>query len=405
MGGTATKFGNCWNWGVLIKPARKTLFTDNLQVITGFVATGYITLIMVVVYYLFDHNKTTNVVDRVFINGVGRLSGSLSPNSTKPELKWSEAIEFAVLMFSDQQIVTGIAILLSGYTQLNCALSTYHWEIVVYLAWFSSTTHLITLTALRSYFRKRVTLTYWRVFFMGCLVVLLGAALGPTGFVYFLNPGVAGLLPMSVPALCLFSSTGPQEAYQALESQGYPGGELYLHAFNWLYILLALLFLVVSYLSRVSSLFRSTDDRAESRLRIRLGYWLKREILAAKKISDDSKGKVSQTIWLVLSVVMMAAYILLKVMYEISTSMIWEVRITSDLKYSMKLTLRYKLLWLTGALAWGTLRLLATWQSSHLLEENLWGFGQVMALLLIALPFLSLSEQLFDGKFSSSLKL
>ena len=50
-----------------------------------------------------------------------------------------------------------------------------------------------------------------------------------------------------------------------------------------------------------------------------------------------------------------------------------------------------------AALAWGTIRLLATWTSVNLPEQNVWGFGQVMAILLIALPFLSLSEQLFTG--------
>lgn len=50
-----------------------------------------------------------------------------------------------------------------------------------------------------------------------------------------------------------------------------------------------------------------------------------------------------------------------------------------------------------AALAWGTIRLLTTWTASGLLEQEIWGFGQVMALLLIALPFLSLSEQLFTS--------
>ena len=50
-----------------------------------------------------------------------------------------------------------------------------------------------------------------------------------------------------------------------------------------------------------------------------------------------------------------------------------------------------------AALAWGTIRLLTIWTASGLLEQEIWGFGQVMALLLIAVPFLSLSEQLFTS--------
>jgi hypothetical protein len=90
------------------------------------VATGYLTLILVVIHYLFDHDKTTTSVDRVIINGVARLGKSVFGNHAKPSAKWTDAIEDAVLMFSDQQLVTGIAILISGYSQLECALSAYH---------------------------------------------------------------------------------------------------------------------------------------------------------------------------------------------------------------------------------------------------------------------------------------
>lgn len=60
--------------------------------------------------------------------------------------------------------------------------------------------------------------------------------------------------------------------------------------------------------------------------------------------------------------------------------------------------------WLLTVLAWGTIRLLTTWTSADLLEGNVWGFGQVMALLLIALPFLSISERLFTSTSSSQVK-
>jgi hypothetical protein len=61
------------------------------------------------------------------------------------------------------------------------------------------------------------------------------------------------------------------------------------------------------------------------------------------------------------------------------------------------LTRNTKLFWILAALVWGTIRLFTTWTSSKMVEEKLWGFGQVLALLLIALPFLSLSEKLFKG--------
>jgi len=63
-------------------------------------------------------------------------------------------------MFSDPQLVTGIGILVSGYTQITCSLSTYYWQVIVYLAWFSSLTYLTTLTALRAFFCKQLMLAY-----------------------------------------------------------------------------------------------------------------------------------------------------------------------------------------------------------------------------------------------------
>lgn len=261
-------------------------------------------------------------MDRVIIDSIARLSKYLLRNREKPALKWSEAIEAAVLMFSDQQLVTGIAILLSGYTQLNCALLTYHWIIVVYLAWFSSLTHLITLTALRSFFREQAALAYWRVLFMGCLAVLLAVGLGLTGHVFFFSPGLAAIIPMSVPALCLFSPSGTEEAI----SQDDSDANLYLRSFNWLYIFLALLFLTVSYFTRVSSLF---PERARSQLRTRPVYWLKKQVIVASKKSGTSKRIISRMLWVALALVMMTVYVLSKAMHEIGTSMLWEVSLTT----------------------------------------------------------------------------
>jgi hypothetical protein len=168
-------------------------------------------------------------------------------------MDWSGAIETAVLMFSDQQLVTGISILVSGYSQLRCGLSTYHWQIVVYLAWFASLTHLTTLTALRQFFRRTPILAYWRVIFMGCTIGLLATALGPTGYVW-------QDYDLATPA------TGYEEATRTTYSGnvGIINGP---NPFNWAFVLLAVLFLLVSYLSRTIYLFASTAAIAQRYLR------------------------------------------------------------------------------------------------------------------------------------------
>lgn len=117
-------------------------------------ATVYITFSVVIIHYPFDHEHTLNPVDRVAIDGATKLWKCLISNRAKSSQKWSAAIESAVLMFSDQQLVTDIGILVSGFTQLLCSLSAYHWQVIVDLAWFSSLPHLTTLTALRAFFSQ-----------------------------------------------------------------------------------------------------------------------------------------------------------------------------------------------------------------------------------------------------------
>lgn len=83
-------------------------------------------------------------------------------------------------MFADIQIFTGIAILVSGYTTLQCRLSEYHWQILVHLAWFASITHLAALTFLRHYLHNHPTEKTWRVVAMLIMLVLLVTAIIPT---------------------------------------------------------------------------------------------------------------------------------------------------------------------------------------------------------------------------------
>ena len=300
--------------------------TETREVITGFMATAYITLAMVIVHYLFDHGETRNPVDRVIIDGAAGLWKSIISDRAKPTEHWSIAIEAAVVMFSDQQLVTGIGILVSGYTQISCSLSTYHWQIVVYLAWFSSLTHLTTLTALREFFRKQPTLAYWRVFFMGCTITLLGTALGPTGYVAQLQSSDAtgSSSTLAVPALCLFSTAGYTQASSSPSVAQYDSGYS-LAPINSLFILLSLLFLLVSYVSRVVKLFDSTSSIAKFWLRTRPGNSQKTSILRLLKRSEQSKGNIFPKLLVLLAAIDMTFYVVLKVIYEIGESMMWEV--------------------------------------------------------------------------------
>lgn len=82
---------------------------------------------------------------------------------------------------SDQQLVTGLAILISGYFQVQNGLSFYHWQIVTDLAWFSSVIHIASLPYLTRYFEKNRWLWYIRVFLMSGLAIMLAVGMVPNG--------------------------------------------------------------------------------------------------------------------------------------------------------------------------------------------------------------------------------
>lgn len=106
------------------------------------------------------------------------------------------ALEQCMLVMSDLQLLTGLSILISGYTQIQCGISTYHWKILVSLAWLCSTTHLCCLTFLRSYLYKRPFKRLWRVLGMSALVIMLIVALVPTG--HYVNRSYENILPAVV---------------------------------------------------------------------------------------------------------------------------------------------------------------------------------------------------------------
>lgn len=76
---------------------------------------------------------------------------------------------------SDQQLVTGIAIMVTIYTK-SCDISIYSFQIAAALAWFSSTTHLATLTLLRAYFDHHRVARNFRAVMMVMMMIMLAAA-------------------------------------------------------------------------------------------------------------------------------------------------------------------------------------------------------------------------------------
>ena len=228
-----------------------------------------------------------------------------------PSPEWKKPLGKAVLMFSDQQIVTGIALLASGYSQLSSGLDAYHWQILVYLAWFASFTHLTTLTVLRNYFQDHPATRLWRIILMVVTVSLLGIALLPTGNLWWLNshPDTFG-----VPALCFFQARNlNKQAFDMSpnDASGHP-----------MSMIISILVLFIGYVTRMVKLWPEASNFTRSWLRTKPGHAIKRALNASHHRSRQPKANIY---WKFQRMVFEVIYIVTLAHLVIWDSMLWEV--------------------------------------------------------------------------------
>ncbi|KAL8956671.1 MAG: hypothetical protein Q9183_006246, partial [Haloplaca sp. 2 TL-2023] len=275
---------------------------DHSQVLVGFLATAYITLFIVCVCYCLDllEDEYINTIDKAVIATIGRKAAA------RPAKTWEPVLRTAVLMYSDQQLVTGLAILASGYAQLSCGLSKSHWQIIVYLAWHSSLTHLTTLTFLRRYFQENPTARVWRSVLMLILAIMLAIALLPTGDRRYHGR-------RSTPALCDF---------RRLVAHG-QGGRFQFDIVSTSVMLISILILFSSYLTRLIKLSNRSTSFVRTWLRTKPGEWIKATLRDA---AERAKKPNAVMYWRVKHFAVETAYVFLHALLEILGSILWEVR-------------------------------------------------------------------------------
>ena len=360
------------------------IITNIRQVIIGFMLSAYLTLTLVIIHYLIDRRQQRNSVDKAFLDFV--VPKALTIQSEDTSERWTRAFDAAVLFLGDTQVVTSIAIILSGYVQLPCGLSAYHWEIVVDLAWFSALTHLTALTSLRHYFQHRPAMALWRVLFMGITLILLSSALQPTGYVPQTPEDVDPALQyvstvasfrnfVASPAICLLNGHRRAELAKSLflaSDSSLPLNKAE-PPFNTVLILVSIAYLVTSYITRIIRLSKSAADTANRWFRT-----APMKLLCEAYKSAGTRYIRSRNLARLYKGFLVVCITLSETMYEIGNSMLWEI------------------LWLIAALLWGTLRLILHRNHSSLIGEDTWGFGQVLAILLSALPLWSFLSTLLE---------
>lgn len=317
-------------------------------------------------------------------------------------MKLTMAVESTILTISDLQLITSVAILVSGYAQLSKGISLYHWTTIVDLAWFSALTHLATLTSLRHFFRDRPVMATSRVILMGLVLVLLSVAFFPTGFhnQRFHSAGDSDDFAndfekvrrdydsyfVSAPAMCFYSTSTATSALEGLGSvtlsPGIPRSNstnTFANSFNVGLVGISVVFLVISYVTRVIRLYAPLSRTIEKWFRIVPMARLQNRYRVVKDKTPLSKHKTLNNIRkgvLILSITLAEAC------YEIGDSMLWEV------------------LWLSSALAWGTLRLIELRIDTALVGKVSWNFGQVLALSVCVHPIWEFCNSLLGQRHS-----
>lgn len=136
---------------------------------------------------------------------------------------------------------------------------------------------------------------------------------------------------------------------------------------------MSLSYLVIGYVTRVVKLSKPAAECANRLLRTAPVNLLRRAYnsTAGRPLRRRMLSRLWRGFWL-------NCITLAEAFYEIGNSMLWEI------------------LWLAAALIWGTFRLIENKQQSHLLGENTWAFGQVLALLLSIAPLWAFYSTLQD---------
>ena len=343
---------------------------SGLGVVIGFITSAYMTVALVIVYYVMDCvSKTYNInaVDKAFL-GVLRKIPSLQLSKY-----WEPAIRNAVLILSDQQLVTGISLLASGYSQLTCSLSSYHWQILVYLGWFSTLTHLTTLTILREYLQENPGIRTWRVLLMLLTFVLLVIALLPTGDSKWLFWPPLDPSPYTdgVPVLCFFKMLGVGGRENRFTNDPDQTSSM----------VISIVVLCFGYMTRLIKISARATNFTNHWFRQRPGNLLKRKL--AETESRSSRPGAS-LYWKLKRIVLETVYFALRASLDLYSSLLWEI------------------IWLVFAMVWGSIHLFharkGITQRNHETQQSIWGFGQCVSVMLLAQPLLSIAENCYETR-------
>lgn len=283
-----------------------------------------------------------------------------------PREQREEAITRFVLGFSDQQLARGLAILIAALAN-RCHLTVYEYRISFVLAWFSATIHVATLKILSEYFYAHPIVRNWRVIGIVTFLSLI------TVFQAFLIR--AGDADWGRLIQCIIDGQVPYltiDSYQATLD---------------VYVLIWLLYI---YISHTIALFRDPHETSSSGWRI---------LKTTNQWKEGPSYKMPPETWKIL---VQNAWLQQDIMLSFRVSLETQRYQHSYRKYRHSL-LSY-LPTIVFSLVFGISQMIViTWLENPKTTDDVrrMGFGQVVALALLAIPALTAAE-IYNGKLSKS---
>ncbi|PKY00455.1 hypothetical protein P168DRAFT_275695 [Aspergillus campestris IBT 28561] len=366
-------------------------------VVANYVVSAGFAVLLIIVYFLVvydplqdpfreEHQHTPpsvfrpNPVDVAFLRLVRLI--------TKRIFRWrgrriSARIERiftkCILSMSDLQILTGLSILISGFVQLSKGLSAYHWMVIVDLAWFSSLTHLACLTLLRNFLYHRPVQRAARLFLMGVLAILLVVGLSFTGsytwlsfydepplsdpVVYSNSPDYTRVMALAYPALCQLTSNPADHPGHNLSGE---------YNLSWEYssMLFSIILIVLGFLGRIFKLYKFLSVDICARPRLLASVQMRRclRCVFSSCCLNKPSGSLRRTI-----------------LYRPLLTISLVVEIGVDWWSSLLLEVSHSNMW-------NYLPILSDER-----KEDDWGFGQVIAVLLLMAPLVTILNHLGHG--------
>ncbi|KAK0701870.1 hypothetical protein B0T26DRAFT_735038 [Lasiosphaeria miniovina] len=159
--------------------------TGGPGVIASFLATGWLAVALIVIYYLFafDPKQLSRASKYAVVNPVDVAVTGLARRAIPSSWfgsRWNAFVK-AILTISDVQTLMGFAAAFTAIFNLWSGISTYHFMLIVQCVWFSHVAQLTGLTIQR-YHPRSATAAYTRLLFTLALTGLLVTGIVGTFF-------------------------------------------------------------------------------------------------------------------------------------------------------------------------------------------------------------------------------